>query len=163
MVSSAEDDMSMQDARGRAGYLAYTDGFANRSQDFLLLVGRVFLGWLLLASGWGKLGNMAGFTTYLTNLKVPGSGFWAWIAAPVEFLVGAALILGIATRYAAVVGFIFVLIATALAHRYWEYPPAQVVAQYNNFLKNISIMGGMIFVFVTGAGRYAMDRVLMKR
>jgi putative oxidoreductase len=154
--------MSMHDARGRTGYLGYTDGFATRAQDFLLLLARVFLGWLLLASGWGKLSNMAGFTGYLTNLKVPAPGFWAWIAAPVEFLVGAALILGIATRYTAVLGFIFVLVATVLAHRYWEYPAAQVVAQYNNFLKNISIMGGMIFVFVTGAGRYSIDRLLLK-
>jgi putative oxidoreductase len=153
----------MQDSRGAAGYLGYADELAAQWRDFLVLVARVFLGWLLLASGWGKLGGMAGFTAYLTNLKVPAPGFWAWIAAPVEFLVGLALVLGIATRYAAVVGFIFVLIATALAHRYWEYPAAQVVAQYNNFLKNIAIMGGMIFIFVTGAGRYAVDRVLMKR
>ena len=52
---------------------------------------------------------------------------------------------------------------TALAHRYWEYPAAQVGAQYNNFLKNIAIMGGTLLLFVTGPGPYSIDRMLAKK
>jgi putative oxidoreductase len=154
--------MSMQGTGGSSGWLNCADGIAAQWQDLLLLVGRVLLGFIFLSSGWGKLMNITGFTGYLTNLKVPGAAFWAWIAAPVEFLLGAALILGFATRYAAAVGFIFVLVATLLAHRYWEYPAAQVTAQWNNFLKNLSIMGGMLGFFIAGGGRYALDR-MMKR
>ena len=75
----------------------------------------------------------------------------------------AALILGIATRYAALASFVWVLVATAIAHRYWTYPAAQQVGQYNNWLKNIAIMGGMLYVFVTGSGRYSLDAALAKR
>ena len=39
-----------------------------------------------------------------------------------ELLIGFTLILGIATRYAALVCALFLIVATALAHRYWEYP-----------------------------------------
>jgi transposase len=56
-----------------------------------------------------------------------------------------------------------VLVATAIAHRYWTYPAAQQAGQYNNWLKNIAIMGGMLCAFVTGAGRYSLDAVLAKR
>jgi putative oxidoreductase len=87
----------------------------------------------------------------------------AWIAGFVELGLGAALILGLATRYAAIGTFLWVLIATVIAHRYWTYPPAQQGGQYNNFLKNLAIMGGALYVFVLGAGRYAVDAVLAKR
>jgi putative oxidoreductase len=88
---------------------------------------------------------------------------WAWPGAIVEFLMGAALILGVGTRYAALVAFVFVLIATALAHRYWEYPAAAVGNQYNHFLKNLAIMGGMLAIFAAGPGRFSVDSTLAKK
>ena len=143
--------------------LSRADDIAASWTDFLLLVGRVFLGWLFLASGYGKLGNIAGTTAYFTNLGMSPPGFWAWFAGFAEVILGAALILGIGTRYAALASFVWVLVATAIAHRYWTYPAPAKAAQYNNFLKNIAIMGGALCAFVTGAGRYAVDAVLAKR
>jgi putative oxidoreductase len=155
--------MSVPSTESSHPSLSYTDGIAASASDVLLLLGRILLGWLFLASAWPKFTNIQGFTGYLTNLKVPNPGFWAWVAPSVEVLTGAALILGVATRYAALWYLLFVIVATALAHRYWEYPPAQVVAQYNNFLKNLALMGAALFVFVVGAGRYSIDRMLSKR
>jgi putative oxidoreductase len=142
---------------------AATDGFAMRAGDVLALVCRLLIGWLFLVNGWAKLMNIAGFVGYLTNLKVPAPGAMAWVAAASEFLIGAALILGIATRYAALYTFVYLVIATALAHRYWEYPAAQQLNQYNHFLKNVAIMGGAALLFVTGAGRYAVDALMRRR
>jgi putative oxidoreductase len=86
----------------------------------------------------------------------------AWIGASVEFLIGITLILGIGTRYAALLCALFLICATALAHRYWEYPPAQMAAQQTNFLKNLAILGGTLLLFVTGPGRFSIDRILSK-
>jgi putative oxidoreductase len=47
--------------------------------------------------------------------------FWAWFAGIVEIVLGVTLILGIAIRYAAIASFVWVLVATAIAHRYWTY------------------------------------------
>jgi len=143
--------------------LSHTDNIAATWSDLLLLVGRVFLGWLFLASGYGKLVNIAGTTTYFTSLGMSPPEFWAWFAAIAEIVLGAALILGLATRYAALATFVWVLVATAIAHRYWTYPAAQQTAQYNNWLKNIAIMGGALYTFVAGAGRYSIDAMLSKR
>ena len=129
----------------------------------MLLVGRVFLGWLFLASGYGKLTGIAGATAYFTSLGLSPPDFWAWFAGIVEIVLGATLILGIAVRYAAIASFVWVLVATAIAHRYWTYPAAQQVGQYNNWLKNIAIMGGTLYTFVAGAGRYSVDAMLSKR
>jgi putative oxidoreductase len=143
--------------------LSHTDTIAATWTDFLLLAGRILLGWLFLASGFGKLGNIAGATAYFTNLGVSPAGFVAWFAGIFEFVVGAAMIFGVATRYAALATFVWVLIATLVGHRYWTYPEAQQLGQYNNFLKNLAIMGGALYAFVYGAGRYAVDAMLARR
>jgi putative oxidoreductase len=143
--------------------LAHADNIAATWSDFLFLVGRVFLGWLMLASGYGKLTGIAGTIAYFTSLGMTPPGFWAWFAGFVEVILGAALILGIAMRYATLATFVWVLVATAIAHRYWTYPAAQQGGQYNNWLKNIAIMGGTLYAFVAGAGRYSVDAMLSKR
>src|SRR6516225_5097286 len=143
--------------------LSHADGFAASASDALLLVGRVLLRWIFLTSAWGKFMNMGGYVAYLTNLTVPNPGLNSWIAAPGSFLIGLTLILGFATRYAALLCLLFLIVATALAHRYWEYPAAQVMAQYNNFIKNLAIFGGALLLFVSGPGRYSVDRALSKK
>jgi putative oxidoreductase len=151
-----------QTSSGPRPTLSYADSFAASSADALMLVGRIMIGWLLFKAGWDKFMNIEGFVGYLTFLGVPAPGIWAWPAATAEVVIGLALILGFATRYAAIACFVYVFIATALAHRYWGYPPEQQLNQFNHFLKNIAIMGGALYVFVTGAGRYSTDRVLTK-
>src|SRR5262245_14847321 len=146
--------------------LSHTDGFASQVTDAALLIGRVLLGWLFIASTvgiGGKLWNIAGFAGCLRNLKVPVPEFWSWIGVIVEFVVGLCLMLGVSTRYAALLCALFLIVATALAHRYWEYPAAQVQGQYNNFLKNLALFGGALIIFVTGPGRYSVDHWLSKK
>jgi uncharacterized membrane protein YphA (DoxX/SURF4 family) len=59
-----------------------------------------------------SLGTYRGTIAYFTNLGMSPAGFWAWFAACAEVVLGAALILGIATRYAAIASFVWVLVAT---------------------------------------------------
>jgi putative oxidoreductase len=155
--------MTMLSSESSHPALSHTDRLAANWADFLLLVGRIVLGWLFFISAWGKFNNLSGFLAYVTTLKMPVPGFWQLAVPPVEMLIGATLILGLATRYAALASFMFVFIATAVAHRYWEYPAAQQANQYNHFLKNLAIMGGSLFLFVTGGGRYSLDAWLTKR
>jgi len=36
-------------------------------------------------------------------------------------------------------------------------------APKTNFLKNLAILGGALFLFVSGGGRFSIDRMLAKR
>ena len=158
--------MSNQTSDSSHPMLSHTDDIAASTADAFLLIGRILIGWLFLVSSagiGGKLWNNAGFLGYLKNLGAPAPEVSSWIGALVEFVIGAALILGIGTRYAALLCALFLIFATALAHRYWEYPAAQVVAQYNNFLKNLAVFGGALLIFAAGPGRFSIDRMLSKR
>jgi putative oxidoreductase len=139
---------------------AASDSAAIRTSDAIVLIARIFIGWLFLTNGWAKLMNMQGAVNYLTSLNVSNPTFWVWPAMGAEILIGVALILGVATRYVSLFTFVYLIIATALAHRYWEYPAAQQVNQYAHFCKNLAIMGGAILLYLTGGGRFSLDNWL---
>ena len=139
---------------------AMTDGLASRTSDMALLVGRILLGWVFFISGWAKLTNMASIVGYLTSLNVPNPGFWGWPSMIAELVIGTCLILGVATRYISLASIVYIIIATAIAHRYWEYQMPRQMAEYVNFLKNLGLIGASLFLFVTGAGRISLDHWL---
>ena len=142
-------------------YLYCTDGIAAKGQDSILLAGRILLGYIYFQSGWRKLMDVDAFVKSMARRDLPD--FLGDIAAPVEFLGGLFMLLGIATRYTSLVMLLFVIIATFSSHRYWAVDAAQVANQSSHFWKNVSMMGGTVLLFVTGAGRYAIDRLLMRK
>jgi putative oxidoreductase len=127
-------------------------------QDFLLLVGRMLMGWIFVESGWRKLMGTDAFIASLASRRVPYAGVMGWIGASVEFFGGLAIILGFATRCAALVMIVFVIVATLIGHRYWEIADAAARRmQQSHFAKNITLIGGFVLLVVTGAGRFSVD------
>jgi putative oxidoreductase len=138
------------------------DNLAISTGDAFALVGRILVGWLFLVFALTNFTSMPGLVGYLTALKAPAPELLAWVTTIGQALMGISLILGIATRYGALLGLVFVAAATALAHRYWEYPAELQNIQFTNFMKNLSIFGGLMLLFVTGAGRFSIDGWLRK-
>jgi putative oxidoreductase len=142
--------------------LCHADGLAAGASDIVLLIGRILLGWIFVRSGFGKL-----FTIDAVMATYPARGLppmLAYLAVPVEFFGGLALMLGFATRYVAIVMAIFVLVASVSSHAYWNFTDAAMRrAQDSNFYKNMAILGGIFFLFACGAGRFSLDNWLRKR
>ncbi|WP_091891980.1 DoxX family protein [Bradyrhizobium sp. Rc2d] len=137
------------------------DKFATSNADLLILIGRILLAWVFVGSAYGALTNFSGSVGYFRSLNLPVPQLFTAITVLLEILISVGLILGLGTRYCAILVLLFVVAATAIAHRYWEYPAgAQQIGQYNNFLKNISILGGALLILVTGGGRLSLDRRL---
>src|SRR5213593_4646107 len=90
--------------------------------DAALLIARIALAAIFLYSGYGKLTNPAGFSTYLVNHGFPAGISYplALIAAAIETLGGLALVAGFQTRYAALLLALFTLVAALIGHRFWE-------------------------------------------
>jgi putative oxidoreductase len=128
----------------------------------LWLLGRVLIATIFIQSGLGKVTDLAGFTEMLANAGVPMSSVLAPIGALIEFGGGLAILLGLGTRYAALALIVFVAAATLISHRFWTYPPEQQEGQMIHFAKNVAIIGGFLFVFVTGGGHYSVERWLRK-
>jgi len=53
---------------------------------------------------------------------------------------------------------LFYTLGTALiGHRYWTMTGGDRVDSMDSFYKNLSIMGGFLLLYVTGAGKYSID------
>src|SRR6185312_14218630 len=131
--------------------LSHADSVAASTSDFILLIGRILLGWIFVRSGYGKIFDIP---AYANTFPIRGlHPVLAYIAVPFEFFGGLALIFGVATRYVVLVFFIFMLVATLSSHRYWEFADAAARrAQDSSFYKNMAMLGGFFFLFVCGAG-----------
>ena len=53
----------------------------------------------------------------------------------------------------------FVIVATLISHRFWEYQDAVRQMQKTQFSKNMAILGGFVVLFVQGGGRLALARL----
>jgi putative oxidoreductase len=127
-------------------------------QNFLLLAGRVLMGWIFVFGGWRKLMGMDSFIASLANRRVPYASVMGWIGGLVEFLGGLALLLGFWTRCGALALLVFTIVATLISHRYWEFTDAAARRmQQGHFWKNLTIIGGQLLLLVTGGGRFSWD------
>jgi putative oxidoreductase len=143
--------------------LSHADSFATGSAEVLQFVGRILLGSLSLLIGGGKLTKVPATVIHYTELGIPNPDMMTYLVGSFEVFLGVALILGLATRYAALAYFLFALAAAAIAHRYWTYPETAQGAQYSNFARNLATMSAALFVFVTGAGRFSVDAMLTRK
>jgi putative oxidoreductase len=136
--------------------LSHADGIAIGMADALLLVGRVLVASVFLMTVWGGSPNVG----YLTSINFVNPGIMSPLAITIEWIIVISLVLGLGTRYGALLGLAFVIIATVAAHRWWGYPQAAQLVQYIFLTKNLAIAGGLIVLFVTGGGRFSVDEKL---
>ena len=138
--------------------LSCTDGIATAMTDTLLLIGRVLIAAMFLLTVWFGSPNVG----YLTSINYVSPDIMSILARVVEWIIVVSLILGLGTRYGALLGLLFVIVATVTAHRYWGYPQAAQLVQYTFLTKNLAAAGGLLVLFVTGGGAISVDRFLAK-
>ena len=129
----------------------------NSLQDTLALVGRMLLAWLFVPAGFGKIAGLAGTVGYIASQGLPLPQLAAIAAIIVELGGGIMLIVGWNARLAAAAMFIFTAMAAFIFHAYWAAPAEMALNQMIHFMKNISMMGGLLFVVVHGSGALSLD------
>lgn len=111
---------------------------------------RVVAGVIFLAHGWQKLGGMEQTVGFFANFGMPA--LVAWLVALGEFVGGALLILGLATRAAAAWLGLIMLGAIVLVHLSkgligpggYEYP--------------LTLLAVMVALLYSGAGAWSADQ-----
>jgi putative oxidoreductase len=108
-------------------------------------------------SGWAKLTGLEGTAGYIASKGLPLPYVGAVVAMLVELLGGIAVVVGFKTRIAAGLLFIFTAAAALFFHHFWAVPADQVQNTMIHFMKNISMMGGLLYVVVYGSGPLSVD------
>jgi putative oxidoreductase len=125
--------------------------------DELILAARLLLATLFLIFGWRKLKDFSGTVSQMVQLGVPTPVLAAAVAAFMELPVAFAVAVGAFTRPAALLMFFYTLGTALIGHRYWTITGAGRVDSMDGFYKNLSIMGGFLLLYMTGAGKYSID------
>jgi putative oxidoreductase len=125
---------------------------SGRAADVLLLAGRVMAAVLFFYYGRYKIMNTAAMQAYMIkhNSHVPPE--LIYLAILTQIVPPLLMVLGYKTRYAALALSGFCLIATALFHADFGNP-----AEVEQVLLDVSIAGGLLFLFAHGPGRLSLD------
>ncbi|EKT4524552.1 DoxX family protein [Pseudomonas putida] len=127
-------------------------------RDIIILLARILLVILFILSGWSKLTGFEGTVGYMTSLGAPAPMLAAAVAVIMEFAVGILLLLGFYTRPLAFLLALFVVGTALIGHPFWNMVDPERSANMTQFLKNMSITGGLLLLAVSGAGRLSLDR-----
>ena len=144
----------IEKAESEAGVMQ--NGISNE----VILAARLLLSALFLIFGWRKLMDYSGTVSCMVQ---DGAHFPA-LATPVaifmELPVAFAVAVGAFTRASAVLLALYTLGTALVAHRYWTVTGSNKVDSIEAFYKNLSVMGGLLLLYVTGAGKYSIDAIL---
>jgi putative oxidoreductase len=121
------------------------------------LAGRILMALIFIFAGYGKITGFEGTVGYIASKGLPLPQFAAIGAIIVELGGGILLVLGWQTRLVAAALFIFTAMTALFFHNFWAVPPDQAQNQMIHFMKNISMMGGQLFVVIHGAGALSLD------
>lgn len=130
----------------------------NVQKDWAALLGRILLAGMFVISGYGKIPGFEGTASYIADKGLPMPQVLAALAILIELGGGLAILLGWKTRWAALAVVVFLIVITPIFHAYWASPPDQMMGEQINFLKNVSILGGMLLLLGFGPGHYSLDR-----
>jgi putative oxidoreductase len=121
-------------------------------------VARVTLGVLFVSTGWGKVHSLAKVTAYFTELGIPFPGIQAPMVSFIELIGGALLVIGLASRFAAVplMGSMLVAILTAQRENVHGLADLFGLVEWTYFAL-------LLWVLLAGAGKVSLDHVLLER
>jgi putative oxidoreductase len=120
----------------------------------LLVLRVVSMALLIGLHGLGKLPPSEGFTGFVGQLGFPVAVLFAWLAALAETVLPLLILVGLATRPAAVVVVIHFIVVVFVAHAGDPLGDRELAALFGTIAATLAL---------TGAGRYSVDGVLADR
>ena len=124
----------------------------NQLNVVVSIIARVLVAYIFIVAGYGKISGYAATAGYMEAMGVPAALLPLTIF--VELGGGLAILFGFQTRLAALGLAVFSLITALLFHGGAE--------DAINFMKNLSIAGGLFFVMLQGAGKLSIDHFIEK-
>ncbi len=124
---------------------------------YIPLVARVLLALVFLVAGLGKIPGWEGTAGYMISRGLPAVPVLLTLAIVFEVGGSLSLILGWKARWGALALVVFTLLATVLLHDFWVMEGPAREANRIMFLKNLSIIGGLLLVCCWGPGPLSLD------
>lgn len=139
-------------------YERFVAGATGLQSPFLLIV-RLYWGWQLAESGWGKLHHLDKVTEFFTSLGLPSPALMAPLIASLELAGGILLFLGLAARLIAVPLTINMIMAYITADREALF---SVFSDPDKFFAATpyTFLFASLLVLIFGPGKLSLDGLL---
>ena len=132
-------------------------------QGIATIVGRVMISTIYLMSAVGnKIPKFNDVQAYMTSEGVPAAA--VMLAGAIAFLVAGSLsiMVGFKARFGATLLLVFLILATYFFHDFWNFEGGEQQQQMIQFMKNLSLMGAMLFLIANGPGPLSVDKSASK-
>lgn len=130
-------------------------------QSPLLLAIRLYWGWQLMQTGWGKLHNIPKVVEFFTSLNIPMPGFNAYMVANLEFFGGMLLFVGLASRLIAIPLFINMTVAYLTADKEALHSIFSEPDKFYNAAP-YTFWFAALLILVFGPGKISLDTLIRK-
>ncbi|HET6369809.1 MAG TPA: DoxX family protein [Nitrospiria bacterium] len=121
-------------------------------RNYASLAGRLLLVAIFVMSVFGKITNPQGTQQYMAAMGMPMTGFFLVCAILFESAGTASLLIGYRTRLGTLLLIIFMIPTTLIFHTNFS-DRVQVIM----FMKNLSMIGGLLTVLAFGPGGFSLD------
>lgn len=129
---------------------------------FLMFIGRLCIAAIFILSGVGKFFNWDQTAAYMASKGLTMVPLFLIGAALVEIIGGLTLVFGYKTRWGATLLLLYLIPTTVIFHDFWNQSGAEYMTQQIEFLKNLAIFGGLLYVISVGSGGCAVDACCCK-
>jgi putative oxidoreductase len=134
-------------------------------RDVTALVGRILLALIFVLSGLNKVMNINATAGYMMQAGISANLLHPalYLSIAVELGCGLLVMFGLQARFAALIIFLWLIPVTLLFHVAGYFHAAQqhqamaALTQQIMYLKNISMMGGLLLLAAMGPGRLSID------
>ena len=130
------------------------------SQRYAPLLGRFLITFIFFRSAFGKITNFSGVAGSMAAKGMPYAELFLVGAISIEIAGSLCVLVGWKARWGALALLIFLIPATHIFQNFWAIDPAQVremANQTNDFFKNITIIGALIFIMGVGPGPLSLS------
>jgi len=121
-------------------------------QGFGMFLSRLMIGVIFLFSAVGKIMGPSGTVEHMKGAGIPAAGVLLIGAIAFELIGGLFFILGLKTRFAGILLLAFMIPTTLIFH--FDFTDKMQTIQ---FMKNLSIMGGILALTIQGPGGWSID------
>lgn len=132
------------------------------TQNVLILLSRICISFLYLWAGSAKITDWKGTIAYMQSRNFPLIPLMLPGAVIAQIAGGLSLLLGLYCRWGTLILIFFTIPAMIKMHAFWKESGNLRLTEKIMFMKDLAILGGLLLLWILGAGAFSLDTLLIK-
>lgn len=127
---------------------------------YMPLISRILIALPFIKFASDKIRNFDMVSGWMESIGVPAPQLTLLLGNTIELVGGIFLIVGLLTRWTALTMALYMIPVHLVVHNFWAEGQS---TEADNFGKGMIIIGGLLYIFVFGAGRFSVDSKWLPR